>query len=506
MEKPKIDYVKYLTDEEKEEFYKLLSFLSPWEPDPRNKPQCAAYKSEAAEVLYGGAGGGGKTAVILGIARTKHTRSLILRRTFPKLERSVIADALKFMGGKYNQAKHVIVVGDKTIEFGHMERIGSPEVQGDEANYSSAQYDYIAFDQLEEFTEYAYMFMFSRLRSAKPGQKTQIFSSANWVGENIDWIIKRWAAWIGDNPSAKPGELRWYYRFKGDKIERETDSGEKIWDEGAQDWIIPTSRTFFPARLIDNPYIGEDYKAKLQMLSEPLRSALLYGDVNATRKDGAYQLIPRAWVRAAMERWSPNGKDEKAVPIIGVDVARGGDDNTVFAPRYGNWYNQLLVYPGKDTPDGQSVAALALQLDAEGVYNVDVIGVGSSAYDLIKEKKVANPVNFGAGSDQTDNSGLFTFANERAAQYWKFKEALDPSIENPISLPPDEELEADLCAMIWVPEGKKIRMKSKEEIKLVLGRSPDKGDAVVLANATPLLDWNDIKGLGKVKDYENKWR
>ena len=445
------------------------------------------------------------TDVILGMARMKHTRSLILRRNFPELERSVISRALQFMGGSYNSAKHVIQTDGRRIEFGHMEKPGNPQIQGDEQQYSSAPYDLIAFDQLEEFPEYPYIFMFSRLRSAKLGQRTQMISSANWVGENLAWIIRRWRDWIGDKPTAKSGELRWYYRLKGQDEELTAPNGEPVWDEKAQDWSIPTSRTFIRARLIDNPYLGDDYKAQLQQLKEPMRSALLYGDIKATMTDNAYQLIPRAWVKAAMARWTPDGRDEKAVPVIGVDVARGGKDKTVFAPRYGNWYDNLIVYSGSETPDGASVAALALQLDINGVYNVDVIGIGSSAYDYIKEKKIANPINFGAGSKTTDKSGLFNFLNERAAQYWAFMEALDPANEKPIALPPDEELESELCAMIWVPEGKTIRMKSKEEVKLILGRSPDKADAVVLANSILALDWLSA-GAQKVKDYSNPWR
>ena len=124
-------------------------------------------------------------------------------------------------------------------------------------------------------SEYAYMFMISRARSADgDGQRVRIVSSANWVGEHLDWIIKRWAPWLdaGHSNPAKPGELRWYYRLKGDDNEREAPDATPIWDEPANDWVIPRSRTFIPAGLNDNPYLGDDYKASLQLLPEPLRS------------------------------------------------------------------------------------------------------------------------------------------------------------------------------------------------------------------------------------------
>lgn len=493
----------YLEPEDQLELQRLTAALTPWEPHPKNIPQQMAFSSTANEILFGGSAGGGKTSTILGIARTKHTRSLILRRTFPLLERSVISMALEFMGGSYNSAKHVILVGDKRIEFGHMERIGNASMQGDEANYSSAPYDFIGFDQLEEFTEYAYSFMFSRLRSSKPGQKTQIISSANWVGENLDWILKRWRDWIGDNATAGPGEIRWYYRLKGELEERSTPNNAKIWDENAKDWVIPLSRTFIPARLYDNPYLGEEYKAQLQMLPEPLRSALLYGDIKATMTDDAYQVIPRSWVKAAMARWTPERPN--AIPVIGVDVARGGDDKTVFAPRYGKWYDQLEKHAGTETPDGQSVVNLMVLLDKDALFNMDVIGIGASAYDTAQTAGMTvTPINFGAGSDQTDKSGMMKFLNKRAECWWKFREALDPNDGNNISLPPDTELEADLCSVRWRSIGGKIQIESKEDVKKRIGRSTDCGDAVVYADAGRALEWHEA-GAQKVKGYDNRW-
>jgi hypothetical protein len=86
-------------------------------------------------------------------------------------------------------------------------------------------------------------------------------------------------------------------------------------------------------------------------LPEPLRSQMLNGDFKAGMVDDEWQVIPTAWVDAAMARWKP--KD--VLPeqdSLGVDVARGGKDETVIAPRYGNWYAELDCHEGKKTPDG----------------------------------------------------------------------------------------------------------------------------------------------------------
>jgi len=68
--------------------------------------------------------------------------------------------------------------------------------------------------------------------------------------------------------------------------------------------------------------------------------------------------------------------------------------------------------------------------------------------------------------------------------YWLMREALDPTSPDPIALPPDQELLADLCAVRYkvVSLGKvaAIQIRDKDEIREVLGRSPDKGDAVAM--------------------------
>jgi hypothetical protein len=76
--------------------------------------------------------------------------------------------------------------------------------------------------------------------------------------------------------------------------------------------------------------------------------------------------------------------------------------------------------------------------------------------------------------------------NKRAETWWKFREALDPAYGNGLALPPDPQLRADLTSPTWKLTPRGIQIESKDEIRKRLGRSPDRGDAVVLAWVTAL--------------------
>jgi hypothetical protein len=78
-----------------------------------------------------------------------------------------------------------------------------------------------------------------------------------------------------------------------------------------------------------------------------------------------------------------------------------------------------------------------------------------------------------------------SFLNKRAEAHWRFREALDPDQDggSPIALPPDPQILADLTAPRWKLAARGIQIESKEELKKPerLGRSPDKGDSIVMA-------------------------
>ena len=87
------------------------------------------------------------------------------------------------------------------------------------------------------------------------------------------------------------------------------------------------------------------------------------------------------------------------------------------------------------------------------------------------------------GPDHTTKDRSMSFVNKRAQAWWAFREALDPSQRDgsPIMLPDDPGLRADLAAPHWELTARGVLIEDKDAIKKRIGRSPDKGDAVVMA-------------------------
>jgi hypothetical protein len=76
------DHLAYLTPQERAELTLLTESNGLWKPYAG--PQARAYLSHADEMFYGGAAGGGKTDLLLGLAATSHYDTIIYRRTYPQ--------------------------------------------------------------------------------------------------------------------------------------------------------------------------------------------------------------------------------------------------------------------------------------------------------------------------------------------------------------------------------------------------------------------------------------
>jgi hypothetical protein len=465
-----------------------------WSPLPG--PQEIAYRHPADVIGYGGAAGGGKSDLALGLAIRDHKRSLILRRE--QTNAATLFDrAREIIGnqGRFNESSSTWRnegTGQK-IEF---RGCVNP---GDEQKYRGRPHDLIVFDEADQFPEFMMRFISGWLRTTVVGQRCRLLINFNPPSTaDGDWLLQFFGPWISDdhpNP-AKPEEIRWFAMVDGKEVERADGLPFLHKGKNGPETIRPKSRTFIPALVIDNPYLtATDYTSQLQSLPEPLRTQLLYGDFRVGRTDDAWQVIPTAWVKAAQKRWTETPPQEKC-NALGVDVAAGGADQTVIIRRHGNWFSVPKKYQGPVTDDGVKAAHLVMKewRDAAPCY-VDAIGYGQDCHTQLKYGemgRLAVAVNVGEASEEFDRSGKFHFGNIRAAMWFRLREALDPEHGDDMMLPPDPELVADLTAPRYEPRASGLYVEEKVKIKERIGRSPDVGDAVCLALWRPRKSKLDI--------------
>lgn len=449
-----------------------------WKPLPG--PQTLAFESQADILGYGGAAGGGKSDLACGKALRRHRNTMILRREATQLT-GIIDRLTQLLGNRegYNGQEKIWRLPKLQIEFGSVPHLG------DETRYQGRSHDFLVFDEATNFLERQVRFLLGWLRTTDKSQRCQaLFTFNPPTSAEGQWVIPFFAPWLDKThpKPAAPGELRWFATVSGKDIE--VESGDTFQHNG--ETIKPMSRTFIPSRVTDNPYLlGTGYMSTLQALPEPLRSQMLNGDFHAGLEDDPFQVIPAKWVEAAMARWAQPVKLDP-MDSLGVDVARGGKDNTVIARRHGMWFDVPLTYPGKDTPNGPITAALVIAAKRDKApIHIDVIGVGAAPFDFLKEAgQQVIGVNVAESSFGKDHSGMLSFFNLRSELWWKMRDALDPSQNTGIALPNDPRLKADLCAPKWRLQGSKIRVEGREDIFDRIGRSPDFASAYILALMT----------------------
>ena len=481
-------YLSSLMPSEKLYLERIQNRTARW--TPQSKPQWLAFLSRADELFYGGGAGGGKSDLILGLAGEAHESSIIFRRVFPNL-RALIERSRQIYNSEnnahskdsFNESLHVWRLdGGRMIEFGSM------QYEKDKSNFQGRPHDFVAFDEAPEFTESQVIFVTAWNRSVDPGQRVRTILTGNPpLDSSGAWIVRRYGAWLNKehHKPARPGELRWYSTVNGEEIELQ--DGRTFVDRG--EMMYPRSRTFIPALLDDNPFYASDggrYKSILQSLPEPMRSMMLYGNFSAANKPDPFQVIPTEWVRAAQKRWLELPRPTTPLVAVGIDPSRGGVDKSCVAKRYDNWFDNVSAHPGEIVIDGAVMAEFARQDigNEDPLYiNVDVSGIGSSAYDHIKTMyKNVIPFNPAEASDYRDRSKKLKMRNKRAEMYWRMRDALDPDFGDDIALPPSAELLADLCSARYTVTSAGVLIEDKEEIKKRIGRSPDEGESVMMSN------------------------
>lgn len=220
------------------------SWYIPHRPTPKQHSFLALPNQEA---FYGGAAGPGKSEGLLMAALQYVDRpnyaALILRRTFAELAKpgALMSRAREWLAPSTarwrEQEKTWYFPGGGSLTFGYMEH------ENDKYQYQSAEFQFIGFDELTQFTRTQYQYMFSRLRRLKGSTiPLRVRSASNPDGPGFDWVKERFVSYPDPD------------------------------------------RPFIAATIDDNPHLDrEEYIETLQELDPITRARLLDGDWEATR-------------------------------------------------------------------------------------------------------------------------------------------------------------------------------------------------------------------------------
>ena len=212
------------------------------------------HRSGAKYRLFGGAAGPGKTKALLMEAvlqawRYAGAHTLLLRRTFPELDASLLhyfrRDVPRELYRSYNESKHVV-----TWHNGSTTRFGYCANERDVYQYQGAEFLFIGIDELTHFTLRQWQFLTSRNRCPIPGAMPCMAGATNPGNIGHAWVKALW-------------------------VTREAAPGMETPEE-----YDPADYEFVQARLEDNPvYAGdENYKRTLAALPGDLKRAFLDGN------------------------------------------------------------------------------------------------------------------------------------------------------------------------------------------------------------------------------------
>lgn len=195
------------------------------------------------EAFYGGAAGGGKSDALLmaalQYADVSGYAAILFRRTYTDLSlpEALMDRAQQWLGGSNarwsDKEKTWHFPSTATLSFGYLES------ENDKYRYQSAAFQFVGFDELTQFTETQYRYLFSRLRRlADSPIPIRMRGASNPGGVGHNWVKQRFII---------EGEVQ--------------------------------GRPFIPARLADNSFVDQlAYVGSLENLDPITRQQLKEGD------------------------------------------------------------------------------------------------------------------------------------------------------------------------------------------------------------------------------------
>lgn len=209
------------------------------------------------------------------------------------------------------------------------------------------------------------------------------------------------------------------------------------------------------------------------------------------------QIISMAAVDMAQRRVHKPGHPVR----MGIDVARGGEDESVIAMFQGDHAEILWTYEGNDTMSVVNNAVRYIRQYLPQEVRVDVIGVGAGVYDRLEELRKLGDlpegckiISVGVGESPISKDDFTEdFVMLRDQLWWMMRLGI-----HQMDLPDDAVLASQMIAPQWESNLRgKVKVESKPEMKKRGVKSPDRAEAIMLA--WPDLDFFTGKRWKKLK-------
>jgi hypothetical protein len=235
---------------------------------------------------------------------------------------------------------------------------------------------------------------------------------------------------------------------------------------------------YLPAKVTDNPHLPESYLRSLENLKDTDASAYdRFVNGNWDTADDPDQLINYEWTLQARNIEQMDGRH-----VLGVDVARYGDDDTVICHKKGNAIIKLEYFHGLSLERTTALVRsriVDIPVDSRNVM-VDAVGLGAGVVDILRAQGY-HPTEVISGAKPIESrDATFKFNNLRSQMWWYAREQL--RLGQVCFEIDDPRLREDLTAPRYTVTGDRtIKVESKDDIKKRIGRSTDAADAVVYA-------------------------
>lgn len=191
-------------------------------------------------------------------------------------------------------------------------------------------------------------------------------------------------------------------------------------------------------------------------------------------------VIPIDVVTEAANRMISDEEVADSVSIMGVDVARFGDDDTIITHRKGlACYPQIKLHGLNTMEVASAVASHYWRIKPDAII-VDAGAMGAGVIDRLRQMGMPNVMEVNFGGSAIDSN---RYANIRAEMYFKILAWL----KSGGCIPNDTDLKSELTVTEYkYTQAGKIILQPKEQIKELTGRSPDRADSLALTFAVPI--------------------